>query len=263
MHERFVVVDSLVAGAGRFHASSRQRNDVDQIGQAATTGFHGIDIQSPIHEFLARFFERTRGFDVRKDTPIGIRDAGSAESRILEAAQKLRAQSNSRMSESALTARMPSIAESSTAMQVAAYQAALPLLPDAKVASTVATILASHAQHGLIVERRTGRDPLALRGAAAVAASRAARGAPRGSARRPRASTRCARCPSIRDLDDLDRTGLSRAVELTDRQSARYERHRVQVGPVGPQLRFVEACGNGAFGTASKLALARSKAEKP
>jgi Ferritin-like domain len=44
---------------------------------------------------------------------------------------------------------------------IAAYQAALPLLPDAKVATSVATILASHAQHGLIVERRAGRDPLA------------------------------------------------------------------------------------------------------
>jgi rubrerythrin len=44
---------------------------------------------------------------------------------------------------------------------IAAYQTALPQLPDAKVATTVATILASHSQHGLIVERRAGRDPLA------------------------------------------------------------------------------------------------------
>jgi Ferritin-like domain len=40
---------------------------------------------------------------------------------------------------------------------VTAYQRAIPLLPDAKVATTIATILASHAQHALIL---TGR-PLA------------------------------------------------------------------------------------------------------
>jgi len=58
------------------------------------------------------------------DTPVGIRDVGSAESRILEAAQKLRAQSNPRLSESAMTARMSSVAETSTSVQAAAYQAA-------------------------------------------------------------------------------------------------------------------------------------------
>jgi Ferritin-like domain len=44
---------------------------------------------------------------------------------------------------------------------IAAYQAALPLLSEPKVATTAATILASHAQHALIAERRAGRDPLA------------------------------------------------------------------------------------------------------
>ena len=41
------------------------------------------------------------------------------------------------------------------------YRTGLPALPDAKIAMTAATILASHSQHVLILEREIGQDPLA------------------------------------------------------------------------------------------------------
>src|SRR6266478_6922621 len=47
----------------------------NQAGQTAAAGFHRIDVQSPVHELLARFFQGTRGLNVRKDTPFGIRHA--------------------------------------------------------------------------------------------------------------------------------------------------------------------------------------------
>lgn len=40
---------------------------------------------------------------------------------------------------------------------VALYRSAVPALPDAKIAMTAATILASHSQHLLILQRETGR----------------------------------------------------------------------------------------------------------
>jgi hypothetical protein len=40
---------------------------------------------------------------------------------------------------------------------VALYRNAVPALPDAKIAMTAATILASHSQHLLILQRQTGR----------------------------------------------------------------------------------------------------------
>jgi hypothetical protein len=39
---------------------------------------------------------------------------------------------------------------------VALYRSALPALPDSKIAMTAATILASHSQHLLILQRDTG-----------------------------------------------------------------------------------------------------------
>jgi hypothetical protein len=41
---------------------------------------------------------------------------------------------------------------------VALYRSALPALPDAKIAMTAATILASHSQHLLILQRQTERE---------------------------------------------------------------------------------------------------------
>jgi hypothetical protein len=46
---------------------------------------------------------------------------------------------------------------------VAAYRKALPGLPDAKIAMTLATILASHAQHQLILGLATGQPAANLR----------------------------------------------------------------------------------------------------
>jgi hypothetical protein len=46
---------------------------------------------------------------------------------------------------------------------VAAYSAALPRLPDEKIAMTVATILASHAQHLLILRDHADLNALAAR----------------------------------------------------------------------------------------------------
>jgi hypothetical protein len=41
------------------------------------------------------------------------------------------------------------------------YRTGLPALPDAKIAMTAATILASHSQHVLILEREIDQDPQA------------------------------------------------------------------------------------------------------
>ena len=43
-------------------------------GESAAAGLHRIHIEAAVGELLARLFHGSSGLDVRKDTPLGIRD---------------------------------------------------------------------------------------------------------------------------------------------------------------------------------------------
>ncbi len=134
-------LQDLIAGEhGSAFAYEEAQDAVPELGELATLGAHARDHALALATELAAIGLNTRPAP-RRAVQLGPLTARVAAARdraaVLAAAIAL---------EEALAR---------------AYRRALTGLPDAKIAMTAATVLASHAQHLVLLRRLAGRDPLA------------------------------------------------------------------------------------------------------